>query len=609
MKNRVKVFFSYALFWLAFFVVARLLFLIYHFDKTSGLDFGDVILAMLHGLRLDLSTMGYFTLLPGLFLVISCYLKPIVTRILFEVYTVALLVFCVFVVILDLEMYTNWEFRLDATPLLYIGQDTTIPIDYWSLTKLVLLGLAVVVIALLTYIKLVTPQIEKLERADWKSSLVLLLLTAALIAPIRGTTGIAPINTGMVYFHPNEMFANHAAINVVYNTGYALSKMNRLKYPGNFLEQKKTATYFEKLYASSGETQKLIHVNKPNILLIILESYTFRFIEPLGGIEGVAPNLNVLSKEGVLFNNFYSSGDRTDKGIVSILSGYPAQPTGSIIKYPKKTQKLPFINKSFEEMGYTTGFTYGGNIDFANFRSYLSAAGFDQLTHSGAFPDSLNQSKWGVHDEFVFRKVLNELDQTNQPFFKVMLTLSSHEPFEVPMETVIKGEDPVSKFMNSAHYTDRALGEFIANAKKTDWWDSTLLVITADHGHGMPDNGGNHNPNRFKIPMLWLGGALQSRDTVISTFGSQTDIPNTLLAQVAKPDPSFMFSSNMLDKDHPDFSVYIFNNGYGYIDDEFTLIYDNVGKQFIEEHGVVTEEDKLPGMAYMQKLYNDYNRR
>lgn len=609
MKNRVKIFLTYALFWLALFVVARLLFLIYHIDKTQNLNIGDVLLSMLHGMRLDLSTMGYFTIIPGLFLVISPYLKPIITRILFEVYTIALVVVCIFVIILDLEMYTHWGFRLDATPLLYIGQDTTIPIDYWSLAKLVLLGLVVLVIAILGYIKMVTPQIEKLERADWKSSVVLLLMTGALIGPIRGTTGVAPINTGTVYFHHKEMFANHAAINVVWNTGYALSKMNRLKYPGNFLEQKKTATYFERLYASSGETQKLIKNNKPNILLIILESYTFRFIEPLGGIEGVAPNLNALSKEGVLFNNFYSSGDRTDKGIVSVLSGYPAQPAGSIIKYPKKTQKLPFINKNFSQLGYTTGFTYGGNIDFANFRSYLSAAGFDHITHSDAFPDSLNQSKWGVHDEFVFDKVFDELNTTKQPFFKVMLTLSSHEPFEVPMETVIEGEDPVSKFLNSAHYTDQVLGEFIAKAKKTDWWDSTLVVITADHGHGMPDNGSNHSPNRFKIPMLWLGGALNVSDTVINSYGSQTDIPNTLLAQLSQPDPAYLFSSNMLDKDHPDFAVYIFNNGYGYIDSQFTLIYDNVGKQFIETQGLRTEEDKLPGMAYMQQLYSDYNRR
>ncbi|MDX1627570.1 MAG: sulfatase-like hydrolase/transferase [Fulvivirga sp.] len=609
MKNRVRLFLSYGLFWLIIFVIARLIFISYHFKQSTDNTIGDMLLSMLHGLRLDLSAVGYFLIIPGLLLVASAFIKKQLTAGILHTYTGLLVFVSLFVIILDLEMYTHWGFRLDATPLLYIGDDTTIAIDTFSIIKLIIFWIICFIAAFFLYKAIVLPRIKALEPATWPTAVVMLLLTGCLIAPIRGTTGVAPINTGTVYFHNSNMFANHAAINAVWNTGYALKKINRLKYPSNFLDRDRTAKYFDELYDASGKTTSLINENMPNVILIVLESYTYKLIEPLGGVKDVTPNFNRLVNEGILFDNFYSSGDRTDKGIVSILSGYPAQPLGSIIKYPRKTQRLPFINKTFQALGYETGFTYGGNIDFANFRSYLSNAQFNTITHSQHFPDSLNQSKWGVHDGYVFKKFLKECNRSDQPFFKVLLTLSSHEPFEVPMKPVFEGDTEISKFLNSAYYTDSVFGDFIAAAKEQEWWDNTLVVVTADHGHRLPENDGVGNPKRFKIPMLWLGGALQVRDTVMHTYGSQTDIPNTLLGQVAKPNPEFLFSKNMMDQAHHDFAVFVYNNGYGYLDEDKTIIYDNVGRRYIQKQGIKGDEDLLPGMSYIQQLYNDYNSR
>ncbi|MBL3657982.1 LTA synthase family protein [Fulvivirga sediminis] len=581
----------------------------YYFDQTSALGISEIILAMLNGLRLDLSATGYFLLIPGLLLTASPFLQNKIIRVGFHTYTSILLLLCSFILTLDLEMYKHWGFRLDATPLLYIGQDTTIAIDGLAITVLILMWLLIFGAFIYLYTKLIYPKLAGLKPSNWKTALIQLFLTAFLILPIRGSLGVAPINVGTVYFDNEHIFANHTAINVVWNTGYAVSKFNRLHYPENYLDKETTDKYFKELYAASGETIPLLNTSQPNVIIIILESFTYRLIEPLGGVPGVAPELSALSKEGVLFDHMYASGDRTDKGIVSVLSGYPAQPKGSIIKYPKKTQSLPYLSKKFNQMGYSSSFTYGGNINFANFRSYLSNAGFENTTHSGSFPDSLNSSKWGVHDGYVFDKFLQETNAAQKPFFKVMLTLSSHEPFDVPMETAIEGEDDISKFLNSAHYTDKCIGKFIEEAKKTDWWNNTLIVFTADHGHPMPDNQGLANPRRFKIPMIWLGGALNVKDTVISEIGSQTDIANTILAQVDKQDPEFTFSQNILDKNHHDFAVFVFNNGYGYVDEKQELIYDNTGKRYLTKEGAETEELLWPSMAFMQHLYSDYNKR
>jgi len=188
-----------------------------------------------------------------------------------------------------------------------------------------------------------------------------------------------------------------------------------------------------------------------------------------------------------------------------------------------------------------------------------------------------------------------------------MLSLSSHEPFEVPMESVIKGNDERSLFLNSCFYTDKSLGIFIDQAKKTNWWKNTLIVITADHGHRFPNAEELKDKERFKIPMLWLGGAITKQDTIVHTLSGQTDMANTLLGQLGKTQTVFPFSKNILDTQVTPFAVYIFNNGFGYIDPTGESIYDFDYKNYIKQES--NAEGIQKGKAYMQSLFNDYNTR
>lgn len=609
MVSRIKIFIKYFTFWFAFCVLARVIFMIYQYENTASMTTLDILLTMLNGARLDLTIAGYYTLIPGLLIMLTTYTYPTLLKWALSIYTGLLLFFSAFIVVLDIELYSHWSFRMDATPLLYIGKEAASSGDFLTTIILVTFWLILFVVAGYIFIKWIITDIPKLESSDWKTSLVILLLTGLLVAPIRGTTGVAPINTGTVYFHESNMFANHAAINVLYNFGYAVKKINRLKYPANYVPQAATELIYKKLITQDTATLKLIKSTKPNIMVIMLESYTFKFIEPLGGLAGITPNINKLVKEGILFDNFYSSGDRTDMGIVSVLNGYPRQPLGSVIKFPKKTASLPYINKNLKSLGYQTQFTYGYNIDYANFKSYLANAQFDNVTHSIHFPPEQNTSKWGVHDHFVFDKFYDEASKINEPFFKIMMTQSSHEPFTVPMPTVIEGEDEESMFLNSAYYTDKSLGEFIDKAKQSDWWENTWIIITADHGHFMPDNAGISNPDRFKIPMLWLGGAINKSDTVIHSYGTQTDIANTIFGQLNFQDKEYTFSNNMMSKNYNPFSVFIYNNGVGYLSSDKKIIYDNVGNYYITKEGATSEKELLLGKAYLQKLYTDFNNR
>ncbi len=610
MRDRFKIFALGFIGWVLFFLAARFFFMLYQLDATSDMAFSDILLAFVHGVRMDMAMAGYFSLIPGLILGILFFIPgKFIWRIWFP-YQVILIALSTFIVVLDAELYVHWGFRLDATPILYFGKEAASSGDLWK-SIVLLLGWLVTTVGLSYWVsRWFKAPVQQLKTTSWITFPVLFGATIFLILPIRGSLGVAPMNTGFVYFHPRNLFANHAAVNVVWNFGYAVQKMDKLRYNDNFFDKEETEKLNAQIFPPFDSTSYVLKTKNPNIILIVLESYTFRFIEPLGGIADVTPRINQLVHEGILFDNFYSSGDRTDKGIVSILNGYPSQPLTSIIKDPKKTKSLPYLNKKLKEKGYRTEFSYGYNIDYSNFRSYLINAEFDHITHSMDFPQELNTSKWGVHDHYVFDKVFEEAQNCREPFFKVVMTQSSHEPFDVPMETVIKGDDEVSRFLNSAYYTDKSLGNFIDKAKSTDWWENTLIVITADHGHPKPDNEGLQNPRRFKIPMLWLGGALSVTDTIVHTLGCHADIPNTILGQVDLRDRSFSFSHDLFDNSYRNpFAVFVYNNGYGFKTDSTLYVFDTVGETYIREDGNPSELEKRIGKAYMQKLYWDFNSR
>jgi phosphoglycerol transferase MdoB-like AlkP superfamily enzyme len=583
--------------------------MVYHSQLSNELSVFEMFLVFANGIRMDFSMAGYYSLFPGLLFSLGFFLSGRRLWPIWISYQALILFVTTFIITVDFELYKHWGFRMDATPLMYVGKEAAGSGDFWQTIFLVCYWLVMFSASIFAFYKYFKKRIVQLPPTRWKAMPVILFATALFIIPIRGSFGVAPMNSGFVYFHDSKMFANHSAVNVVWNFLYAVQKMNKLKYADNFYDKDKTEQYFDRLIASSDSTPNFLKTARPNVVIIVMESFTSGFIEPLGGLPDVTPRFNALVKEGVLFDHFYSSGDRTDKGIVSILNGYPSQPLTSIIKEPRRTKSLPYLNMKFKEAGYRTEFTYGYNINYANFNSYLIHAGFDHITHSADFPQELNTSKWGVHDEFVFEKFFEETQRAVTPFFKIMMTQSSHEPFDVPMETVIEGKDEISQFLNSAYYADKQLGIFIDKAKKTSWWENTFVVITADHGHLYPNNPGVSNPDRFKIPMLWLGGALNAADTVIHSVSCQTDIPNTILAQFGMDAHEFKFGQNILGNNFNPFAVYLYNNGFGMIRPGRLFVYDNVSNSIIQQAGNVQEEDLSEGKAFVQTLYWDFNSR
>jgi phosphoglycerol transferase MdoB-like AlkP superfamily enzyme len=352
---------------------------------------------------------------------------------------------------------------------------------------------------------------------------------------------------------------------------------------------------------ASDSLPQLLNTEKPNIILFILESFS----SDVAMDSVVAPNMHQFAKEGVFFSNFYANSFRTDRGLVSILSGYPAHPTVAIMKYPQKTESLPTISRSLKNSGYKNlSFYYGGDADFANMRSYfVGACGISDVVSDKDFPLSERMTKWGAPDKFVIDRAYNDLTHNTQdtPFLKTILTLSSHEPFDV---SVTKFEEP---FLNAVNYTDECLGSFVRQLKTKELWNNTLIILIADHAmQGYPQGLNNSDPERFRIPMIWLGGAVK-QPAVIGDYGSQNDLAATLLSQLNIKHDDFRFSKDMLNPEGRKFAFYSYVNGFCMTDSTGTVTYDNDKQSIISQSG--NPELEKQAKVFFQNMYMDLGSR
>jgi phosphoglycerol transferase MdoB-like AlkP superfamily enzyme len=503
-------------------------------------------------------------------------------------------------------MYRHWGFRIDATPLFYMTNLKAMTASVSSFTVISgIIGVLVLTgFLLFIYYKIFGKILDSLQKSK-KAIFILLPFTLLLFVVMRGGIGIASLSTSSAYFSKKQ-FANHAAINPIWNVGFSLSESNDLSLKYEFYSESEVNKILAPLHSGKGSTVNLLRHNRPNIILFITESLTAKALEATGGRPGIMPELNNLVKEGVLFDQVYAASDRTDKGMAAVLAGYPPLPGSSPLKYQKLTQKLAFLPAKLNAEGYKSEFYYGGTLVFANYQSFLVQAGYDKMVSDKDFPPADLKSKWGAFDHVVFNKCLADSPDNDTRFFKTILTLTSHEPFDTPVPTVIKGNDDDSKYLNSLHYTDSCFGDFIKEAKTRKWWNNTLIIIIADHGSSRPGNSEMWEKSKYHIPMIWLGGALNVHDTVISNLASQTDLAATLLSQLDINADNFKFSKNILAKEYVPYSFFTFSGGFGFLKPDDLLIYNTITNTYTEPNKNKDSINEMQGKAYLQSLYMDF---
>lgn len=610
-KNRLLFNLSYFFLWIGYFVFARLFFLLFYFEKTKELDIITSLKTFFYGFQLDASFASYLSFIPFLLILFSIFINPKKIGNIIKGYSYFLLIIINLLLIIDASLYQSWGTRLDATLLSYIN---TPEVMIASVSNFQMIsGLIFWSVSSFTFIRIfkktITANSEKLMKGNWQQVPLFILVTGALIIPLRGGLQTIPINQSNVYFS-NKMFANHASINFVWNFSNALTHKsdgkNLYKIFDSLVAKEIISRNRKQLLKAS--TNSVLNTKKPNVILIIWESLTAKVVGSLGGEKNVTKNLNELSKEGILFTNFYANGDRTDKGIPAILSGYYPQPTRSIMKMPNKTRSLPMLPQKMIDLGYTTSFYHGGDLNFGNMNTYLRNAGITDFVDGSDFDKKDWNSKWGAHDHIFMKRFSEDLAKIQTtPFFHIALTLTSHEPYEILGDYKFGKDSEANKFRSAHAYTDEVIGKFIETAKKQPWYKNTLIIILADHGHRIPKHLGDFNsPKKFQIPMLWLGGALNETGIEIDNITSQIDLPYTLLDLLEADNSDFKFSKNLFNGSDKQYAHYIYNKGFGTISKNGFYLFDYVNDKALKAYGKDASTLDSLGKAITQNAYQDF---
>jgi len=608
------------IFWLIFFAITRISFEVYFRNKLSTASAKEILESFLYAIRLDCSTIAYIAAIPLLVSIFEWFVPAVrVKTIWYKAYIwVCLLLIC-FLTILDYNIFQEW-----GTKVNYRVFDSIIHQFSESMASSGSAPVALCItigVVLLTLGILLSNRIIDYNYKGPKLSTPLKITSSALLILInffimRGGTQDTPINQSMAYFS-NKQILNQSALNTEWNLfDNIYQNLRAARNPYIYMEPKVADSLSKSLYAvSSDSTVHILKSQKPNIVIIQLESFTADLIQSLGGEKGDCPNFENFIKQGVLFDSVYAAGDRTDKGIVAILSGFPSQAIRTIVTNNTKQEKLPSLSGELQRKGYATSFFYGGEVEYMNFKSYIYTHKIEHVTAMDNFDRSQIDSKWGVNDGTLFNTHIQYLNKEQKPFFSLIVTLTNHEPFDMPAKPHFPGDSVTNRFRSTAYYTDSCLNAYFEHAKKQPWYNNTLFILVADHGHRLPRNTSeSYQPAKYHIPLLFFGGAIKDeyRGKRISKLGCQTDIAATVLAQLNMPyQQQFRWSKDLLNPTSRSFAFFDWDNGFGFMMPEQSVSFDNLGREVIytkhtNANKAVTEKALLYGKAYLQQVFTDY---
>lgn len=603
------------------------LFLWVYFHLSGGASASDVVAVFVHGLKHDLTLAGYVTALPLLLTLFSLWVtlpERFMRRVLM-VYFVLVGLFSSALYAVDLGLYEHWGFRIDATILIYLAdpKEAMASVDWATGITQTLLFVVYAALMIGAYRWVVT--LFDAKRIPSRKCAFVYLLGGLLLSgldflAIRGGVGASVANVSKVYFSKN-MFLNHAATNPVFSFVFSLSDTPDFSKEYSFFDDEDCAKKFEALSGNKVpfaqiQRREVLRTQRPNVVVVLMESFARSIMDYEGEGEKLMPNLERYKKEGIWFENMFANSFRTDRGEVAVLSGFPAQTTVSIMKMTSKSRSLPSIAKSLLGAGYSTSFYYGGDLNFTDQASYMYATGWERLVWQQdlSFPVAL--TKWGYDDRVMCHYFGDEvlrlyeeqvtkqsMEQGQKPFLAGFLTLSSHAPFEIPEQYAYHRH--AHPMLNVVQFTDEALGEMLDKWKQSPLWDNLLVVMVADHGYPYPENLEYNSPERHRIPMLWLGGAIKE-PMKVDTYLSQIDICASLLGQMGIDHSDFDYSKEVFSDNFPKFGYYAFNNGFGVVDASGEVIWDATSGKVIKQTSPSLLEK---GKVMLQTTYRDLSRR
>lgn len=568
--------------------VSRIALIAWQWDRVKATGIlGEMIV---QGVRADLILLGYFVAIAVL---LAPFLAHKISSRAWWLFNLCWATFgLVFVIFMELStppFMMQFDMRPNRLFIEYLSYPKEVFSTLWNGFRLALiLGVGFTAFLGLTIYSLLKAASANAQM--WTAKKVLLswpIIFVVVFLQIRSTTDHRPANPAL-FALSGDALVNSLIINSGWSVFDALlsmrSEANSSEIYGVFprdkvFQQVKAAPWLtgyqfdSKDYPTLHRQTPAVQREKPlNLVIVLEESLGATFVESLGGLP-VTPELEKLKNEGWWFEQLYATGTRSVRGIEAVVSGYAPTPARSVVKLSLAQRNFYTLALGLGEQGYHTEFVYGGEAHFDNMRGFFTGNGFQQVVDRSDIENPVFVGSWGASDEDLFNKSLERLKQLhseNKPFFSLIFSSSNHEPFEFPDGRIDLHDTNKQTVNNAVKYADYALGKFISEAKKQDYWKDTVFLIVADHDNRV--YGDSLVPiKKFHIPGLILGADLQPKR--ITTLASQIDLGATLLSLMGITSEHPMIGRDFAkDSETPGRALMQFDNYFAWLEGDAATI-------------------------------------
>lgn len=623
---------KYYFYMIFIFFMGRLSLFIIYFDRFKDSDV-NYWLSFIYGLRMDTIVTSIILIIPMFILTLTPKTLHKVTNQFLKYYFLIMLSFVIYIENATLPFFAQYDVRPNYLFVEYLEYPkevfSMIIADY----KIELI-IAFIMIGIFIYLflKFTKDTFIKAIKTDYKLKIILFVpLAMVLFIGIRSSFGHRPANISDAMYSSSRL-VNEITKNSIHSIGYAIYSNKKhnankvIKQYGKMdiqeaIKRVKKRLHIQsinKKFPFSRKVKTHFKTNHPkNLIIFLQESLGCQFVEAFGGEKGITPNINKLSKEGILFKNLFSNGTRSIRGIAGSVSGIFSIPGKGVVKRNKSQNNFFTISSLLKPYGYHTMFLYGGESRFDNMRGWFSGNGFDKIIDESSFKHPNFVGTWGVSDEDLVNRANKEfkkLHEKKQKFAAVMFSTSNHTPFDFPDNKIklINGV-PKKSVKNAVKFADFAIGKLIKNAKKEHYYKDTIFVIVADHNVRV--YGDDMIPvNMFHIPAIILGGGITPK--VYNKLSTQPDVLATALDLIGIDLKYPILGKSIFDNDKQEISLMQFNTFYGLRAKDkiaiirpnkkpLTFIYKNEHLVKSSFEDIELEKDCLAFILTLNYLYNE----
>ncbi|MFH1321299.1 MAG: sulfatase-like hydrolase/transferase [Bacteroidota bacterium] len=572
---------------LLLFTLCRGLFLLFNTTFFHGVSLADFIMIFLHGIRFDISAIIYFNIL-----FIILHLIPLpqrglplyqkILKILFYLTnTIALFANCA-----DME-YFRYNFKrstADVFTLMGLGDDlfNVLPQyikDFWHVGLILLL---LILIAEILYRKVkVRDEGRGARKDEWRKvivgSVLFIVLLGLFIIGARGGLQLKPI--GIITAGQYTAARN---IPLVLNTPFAVintlgkHELIEVEY---FTDQELNGIYSPYHTQFTAQQSRGSNIN---IVIIILESFSNEYIGRLnGGRISYTPFLDSLIGNSLVFNNCFANGKTSIEAIPAVVAGLPTLMNNPYITSFYAGNDINSLASILKQRGYQTSFFHGGNNGTMGFDAFAKTAGFEHYYGRNEYNNDKDyDEEWGIFDEEFFQFFAGNLNNTQQPFFSCLFSLTSHHPYFIPKRYEGKFKEGELKIHKCISYTDYALRQFFKTASGMPWFGNTLFVITADHTAGACLPFYKNRAGIYAIPLIFYKPKLSQGMYYSNMKGvnkktvQQADIMPSVLDYLNYKIPFLAFGESVFDSTAQGSAVNFLNGVYQIIEGYHILLFD-----------------------------------